>query len=56
MAGIDGTAIPGTTRQVVVNGQGQLGTSAAPRPGAMLALIKQQQREIDALRREVQSR
>ena len=56
MAGINGTAIPGTARQVVVNGQGQLGTSAAPRPGAMLELIKQQQREIDALRREVRSR
>ena len=47
-----GTADPRTTsQQVVVNGQGQLGTSAAPRPAAMLAMIKQQQREIDALRR-----
>ena len=56
MAGIDGTAIPGTTHQVVVNGQGQLGTSTAPRPAAMLAMIKQQQKEIDALRRQLRSR
>ena len=38
---------------MVVNANGQLGTTTAPSAAAMLAVIQQQQKELDALRREV---
>jgi hypothetical protein len=56
LAGVNGVTIPGPTKTVVVNANGQLGTapagSAPPAPGNGTAQIRRQQHEIDQLKAE----
>ena len=64
MAGISGTPVAGPTKTVIVNSAGQLGTAtaakAAPLSAAdgrrLLTLIEEQQKQIDALERQVRRR
>lgn len=56
LAGVSGKAIPGPVKTVVINGQGRLGTSTAPNAAQLMAIIDKQQKEIDALRRDMRRR
>ncbi len=55
LAGVANTAIPAPVQTVVVNADGRLGTSSVNR-SALLARLDRQEREIEALRKEVRSR